>query len=277
MKEQDILEETWNILVILDACRYDYFKDIHNEYFNGELEKRRSPGSNTGEWLSKTFTNFYDVTYISSNPYINSLGFSLKECNSKYNYDWTATNHFKEIIDTWFTGWNKELGTVPPREVNLAYFKERNKNKIILHYLQPHLPYLSKNSVGTWGHTISRIKNKEIEKNDLLKKVREWIRTKLKSSIGETNYWSLRKALNIDPRTPYEDAYRKQNPDKLKKHYEENLRIVLDSVKQLIRETNKQIVITADHGESFGEENIWGHPRETDIASLRNVPWFVVK
>lgn len=71
--------EDWDILIILDACRYDVFEKVHGTYLDGELKKVRSEGSETREWLKKTWVDKYDLSYYSANPYVNSLGvWSLK-------------------------------------------------------------------------------------------------------------------------------------------------------------------------------------------------------
>lgn len=44
-----VMREEWDYLIILDACRYDYFAAIWENYFDGELEKRVSLGSGTLE------------------------------------------------------------------------------------------------------------------------------------------------------------------------------------------------------------------------------------
>ena len=75
--------------------------------------------------------------YISGNPYINSkvetAGFDAKK-------------HFYKVIDVWDFGWDWRIGTVPPREINRAalrcYLKYPGK-RFIIHYMQPHAPYLS--------------------------------------------------------------------------------------------------------------------------------------
>lgn len=78
---------------------------------------------------------------ISANPYINSKT-EVKGFN--------ARKHFYKIIDVWDSGWNDELGTVPPENVNriaLNIIKQfaHVQKRFIIHYLQPHFPYISKN------------------------------------------------------------------------------------------------------------------------------------
>lgn len=78
LKEQEITEGKWDILIILDACRYDFFRKVYGNYLPGHLKKRKSRGSGTTEWLAKTFKEVYDITYISANPYVKQRRSSAK-------------------------------------------------------------------------------------------------------------------------------------------------------------------------------------------------------
>ena len=51
IKAQDIFAEEWDTLIVLDACRYDFFEKVYRDYLSGTLEKRVSPGSCTEESL----------------------------------------------------------------------------------------------------------------------------------------------------------------------------------------------------------------------------------
>ena len=53
-----IMEEKWDYLIVLDACRYDYFKE-YNNILEGHLEKKLSCASCTYEWLEKNFSGKY--------------------------------------------------------------------------------------------------------------------------------------------------------------------------------------------------------------------------
>jgi len=59
--------------------------------------------------------------------------------------------------------------------------------------------------------------------------------------------------------------------------YEENLRIALESVADVASELDGTVVVTADHGEAFGEEGVWEHHIETHIPALMEVPWIEVE
>lgn len=127
----------WDYLIVLDACRYDYFEKKINKFFQGDLIETTSSGSCTIDWCKKTFNtkNFQNTVYISSNPYINSkkevLGFH-------------ASKIYKEVIDVWLYGWDDDLGTVFPSKITEAAKRalKNNPEKMIIHYLQPHAPYL---------------------------------------------------------------------------------------------------------------------------------------
>ena len=57
----NLMERDWNTLIILDACRYDVFKDVNN--IPARLTKIKSVGSCTSDWIRNTFKHIYsDVT-----------------------------------------------------------------------------------------------------------------------------------------------------------------------------------------------------------------------
>ena len=62
----------------------------------------------------------------------------------------------------------------------------------------------------------------------------------------------------------------------LRRYYEENLRLALEAVVDLVADLDGTVVVTADHGEAFGEEGVWEHHVETHIPPLVEVPWLVL-
>ena len=131
----------WDYLIILDACRYDYFEKVYRKYLKeGKLKKVISPASYTLEWAQKVFLNtklFRNVIYISANPYINS-----KKPMEGIDF----RSEFKKIIDVWYSNWNDKVNTILPRDMTkkaIETIKKNKDSKIIIHYLQPHAPYLT--------------------------------------------------------------------------------------------------------------------------------------
>ena len=95
--------------------------------------------------------------------------------------------------------------------------------------------------------------------------------------IGTQNVWRLRKRLRMRSGTHFETVWRKVDTKGIQHYYEDNLRIVLESVSRLTSELEGKTVITADNGEAFGEAGIFGHRLETHIPALLEVPWLVIE
>src|SRR6056297_1717045 len=64
----DIFSEDWDNFVILDACRYDIFRN--QSELPGHLESRTSKGSSTVEFLKANFDgrDLRDTVYVTANP-----------------------------------------------------------------------------------------------------------------------------------------------------------------------------------------------------------------
>jgi len=64
--------------------------------------------------------------------------------------------------------------------------------------------------------------------------------------------------------------------DRVWRAFRANYRYVLDDVALLLDSVDAdRIVLTADHGNAFGEWGLWGHPDRIPIRVLREVPWIV--
>lgn len=132
--EISVMKEEWDYLLVLDACRYDYFEKFNN--LNGDLCKRISLGSDTQEWIEKNFRfPRNDTVYVSANPKISK--FKLKK--------WLGSIPFFSIEEVWDYGWDSELSTVPPENVVESALRvvERYPDKrMIVHFIQPHQPFI---------------------------------------------------------------------------------------------------------------------------------------
>jgi hypothetical protein len=62
--------------------------------------------------------------------------------------------------------------------------------------------------------------------------------------------------------------------DDLIPDYKDNLRNVLEDVELLLENTDADnVVITADHGNSYGEYGFYGHRPYLPLKGMRQVPW----
>jgi hypothetical protein len=288
MQDHRFLESDWDYCVVLDACRYDVFADLHDEYLEGTLEKRRSRGSSTPEWASRTFTGDHDVAYFSGNPFLNSLGIPLSELKwgASCDYDWTASDHLREVVDVWRDGWDDDLGTVPPASLASALREHRDVDdraeRTVLHYMQPHAPYLESGRGGKLRRIRDGIDGQAVADGGASSGA---VRGRL-SSLGDAIRPRLERALEGSELAMKAGLWLEVEPGSLWRggvrraaiaHYEENLRIALAAVADLLPELDGCVVVTADHGEAFGEEGVWEHHVETHIPPLVEVPWLEVE
>ena len=276
-----VMEEEWDYLIILDACRYDYFSGMWRNYFNGELEKVISLGSCTPEWCLRSFQSYYpDVIYVSGNPYI----------NSKVEIEgFNARRHFYKVVDVWEFGWNEELGTVPPEKVNevvLSLIRRFPGKRFIVHYLQPHAPYIStKFQINgfpdpnpKYGRILSGVQGYRVNRG--VETLVNLLGTLLVKTRLIKHVWELRELLNLPPASPMDAVRRKYGVDGLREAYRENLRIVLEHVAKLCGKLlrckpSSVIIITSDHGELLGENGKYGHGIRDPY--VLEVPWLRVK
>jgi hypothetical protein len=242
----DIMAEDWDNLVILDACRYDMFARTNT--VDGELQSRRSRGSNTAEFLRRNFANrsFEDTVYVTANPQVN------------VNLD----DPFYETISVWHDQWDEELNTVRPTamvEATLNAVERYPDKRIISHFVQPHYPFI--------GDTANSLVDE-----------RAGIELSKRQADGEhsesdhEHIWDLLKR-GVVSKSVVWDAY------------EETLEHALSHVDQLVTQLPGQTVITSDHGNLVGETpnpcpipfEMYGHPPSVYADNLVTVPWLKIE
>ncbi|KXB06000.1 hypothetical protein AKJ51_04350 [candidate division MSBL1 archaeon SCGC-AAA382A20] len=272
-KQKKLIEKKdWDCLIILDACRYDYFKEVYTDYLKGELRKVLSAGSNTTEWKKNTFDKKQeDIVYISANPQIRSISDKTKKLEYNTGY------HFHEIIDIWKQDWNENFGTVLPSDVSKvtrhARIKYMNK-KLIAHFMQPHYPYLSLDPIEEKNkNLITKIKNN----HSLLKFLYSRGRGVLDWLVGGVLSEKLMDSLRIKRERVEERVAKKYGKETLKKAYLNNLKTVLKEVKNLSDRLPGKIVVTSDHGEFLGENGVYAHMPYANSSILKEVPWLKIR
>ena len=280
MRPQQFLESDWDYCLVLDSCRYDVFEDVYDEYLTGSLEKRESVGSSTPEWAYRTFTDSHDIAYFSGNPFINSLGIPLSELKwgASCDYDWTATEHISDVYDIWKEEWDDDLGTVPPEGLTAAFDRHReateSADRTVLHYMQPHAPYLSRGQGGKLGQIKEGINRQaESDEESVIESIGNTVRPKVEKALEGSGF--AQKAglwLELDP----VELVRGGTRSTAMEYHEQNLRIALEEIVDLIDRLDGEVVVTADHGEAFGEQGVWEHHIETHIPPLIEVPWLEV-
>lgn len=256
-----VMDENWDYLIILDACRYDSFKEVN--WIKGNLKKKISLGSHTEEWARENFQGDYsDTVYVSGNPQISKV-----KCKKHF-----GKVPFFKIEEVWDYGWDEEEEYLPPRVVSSSALEISEKypeKRFIIHYLQPHWPFPPESELSKSKLDSIRL---ELDKDNLI-----WKLTGKFSRINQDLALALksrkRRGGNIWAYLRNGDV----SVDKAKAAYKENLKKVLEEVEELTEKLEGKKIVTSDHGNLFGERWIYGHPLGFRIPELIEIPWLEVE
>ena len=232
------MDEKWENLIILDACRYDSFEEnVLRTGFNGRLELRQSRGTDTRTFLEQNFSHgsHPEIVYVTANPVVSRF----------------LRGRVGQIVPVWKLAWDEQNNTVMPGPVCDYALEARRrfpKHRLIIHFMQPHYPFV--------GYKLEASTFKG--------------RPRPLTCYAPT--WSKWEQFMV-----YSD------PSDTKALYNQNLAFVMNYVQDLATELTGLTVITADHGESFGDRlsplfpiRVYEHPPRVAIRSLITVPWFIV-
>lgn len=221
----DVIEQDWDTLIVLDACRYDLF-EAHRPADWPAAIRVRSRASHTTGWYQTNFTEgpYLDTVLVTANPK------AVQE----------RGDAFHDVVKVYETDWDEKNGTVMPDAMARATIEahERYPDKRILsHWIQPHYPFVGGDSLGY-------------------------------DFFGESIWHDLRRG-HLDPATVYAD-------------YAATLDLAIPYVQEVLDAVDGRVVVTADHGNAFGERpwfypfRLYGHPRGILHPSIVDVPWAVI-
>jgi hypothetical protein len=228
-----LMDEEWDTLVVLDACRYDTFAELST--LPGDLQVRESRGSHTAEFLRGNFAGreLYDTVYVTASPQL-------------YRRREALDARFHAIDHVWDgDGWDDAAGTVRPETMTERALAARERypdKRLLVHYMQPHYPFLA-------GPDLSG--------------------RNVKTGTGVDIWGELMRGRLDVPTAEVRAGYRR------------NLELALPAVRDLLAATPDRAVVTADHGNMFGERarplpvREWGHPPGVYTEELVTVPWLV--
>jgi hypothetical protein len=126
-----VMDEEWDNLIILDACRADFFEEVADLDRYDEYESKVSLGSHSSEWTRRNFQgkSFGDTVYVSANPHT-----SLE-----------AGDVFHHIVELWETDFDEDAGVVLSETVKDAAIEAHEQypqKRLIVHFMQPHGPFV---------------------------------------------------------------------------------------------------------------------------------------
>ncbi|MFB6163071.1 MAG: hypothetical protein ABEJ86_06515 [Halococcoides sp.] len=247
---EDFYEYDWDLLILLDACRWDLMEEVVEEY--DVLESRDTfvgQSSHSREFLHKTFMENSHTGLAKIPVWLRILRdpddietfneyFQMRDDREIDETAYITWNMFSEMLDgdaffdyVSFRGqkWEYHDQILSPRKLTdytIDLLRRENPERTIVHYMQPHNPF--RNSDGT-----------EVSMN-------VWERIQR----GE------------------------KDPDEAWDGYRDNLRWVLDDVELLLENVDaERVVISSDHGNLIGEWGCYGHRPYVPIGAVKRVPW----
>jgi hypothetical protein len=224
----------WDVLIVLDACRADYFDRVAP---NAGAEAVRAAASCTAGWVRRARPVLSGCLYLTANPVVSRE--LEREPGSV------------EIVSLWRNLWarltDRRIPAVHPWAVNgavLGWHEQGRLNgrRIVVHYLQPHSPYVGRTPLpmARWGPS----------GNALAAECSRLRRPDAAVREGDLSWRLVRRA------------------------YRENLRLAWRAARHLAHRLEGQVVVTADHGEVLGEHGgRFGHECHWEFEELFRVPW----
>jgi len=162
----NIYESDWDLLIILDACRADAMSAVVNEsQFISNVDYIYSLGSTSSEWLLQTFSESHRseirrTAYITDNPFAHRIFVDGQRPPSTETASadlpvpisspkWTVVD--KSDFGLFEFVWSSMEGDnprSPPRPITdraVQIGREKEFDRMIVHYMQPHSPYIAEN------------------------------------------------------------------------------------------------------------------------------------
>lgn len=118
----DVINQDWDNLIILDACRYDYFNQ--NIEIEGSLNKVISKGGKSWPFMIENFVGreLHDTIYVTANLHAEKLSDDI----------------FYTVETIPASRRNPEKVVEATKRIHKQYPNKR----LIIHFMQPHRPYL---------------------------------------------------------------------------------------------------------------------------------------
>jgi hypothetical protein len=246
----DFYEHNWDLLILLDACRWDLMSEVADEYdFIENYDTFLGQSSHSREFLHKTFMKnrhsgldkvpvWLDVLRNPDNIDIFKHHYEMKDESKINETAYITWNMFSEMLDgdafhdyaaLGRQEWEHDEQILSPRKLTnytIDLMRSEDPKRTIVHYMQPHAPFRNSDGTEVPGSVWDRIQR------------------------GQKDY------------------------DGAWEEYKDNLRWVLDDVKILLENVDAEtVVISSDHGNAIGEWGCYGHRPYVPLPAVKRVPW----
>jgi hypothetical protein len=252
----NVFERDWDVLLLLDTCRVDALREVEEEYdFINNVEEIWSVGSTSKEWVEQTFTNEYaDETartaYITGNPFSNTL------LGDRQRTEY-GTTHGTWLHQKWVSRFVKD---------DLIDIDELGHMEPLWGSTGADAPFeRSQHPRALTDHTIVAARSGKFDRV-----ITHYMQPHSPYFASSDKYDELMG----HEKAPFQavatgDEVTKQQ---VWEAYLDNLRYVLDNIEELLQNVDGKVVISADHGELFGE-HMHFHMPGNPHPKLKKVPW----
>lgn len=257
----NILSTDFDLIILLDTCRVDALRSVADEYaFLNNIKSKTSVGGTSGEFIAATFTTEYE-DLIGNTAYLASNGYAKIVLEEGGKDDFEDMNvhvdpRFHSSLLSWDTVSAEKLGRLD------------------------HLwKYEAKGEDGEFGHSEGHSPPKYVtdsgidaDRNDNYEKI--ILHYNQPHSPYTSNALEEQRLLKEYEKDPFEYIRKTGDKETVYQTYLDELRSVLNEVETVLHNVDRErVLITADHGEAFGEFGIFGHSWGSVHPHIRKVPW----
>lgn len=246
----DFYDHDWDLLILLDACRWDLMEEVVDEYdFLEPYDSFVGQSSHSREFLHKTFMEnrrsglgklqvWKGVLRDPDDIEIFKEHYRMQDDPKIGETAYVTWNMFSEMLDgdafhdyaaLGRQEWGHDDQILDPRtltDYTIDLLRREDPERTVVHYMQPHTPFRDSDGTEVPGSVWDRIQR------------------------GEKDY------------------------DEAWAEYKDNLRWVLDDVELLLENVDaEKVVISSDHGNAIGEWGCYGHRPYVPLDAVKRVPW----
>jgi hypothetical protein len=245
----NVFSRDWDVLVILDTCRVDALQEASNEYKwlppGDKIGSIFSTGSATKEWIAATFTERYREE-IENTVYVTSTSQSKRVLEDRVFPEdqegiWAPTN------------WQTVEATALHELVNAW------------EYARPEIGF------GLHPAILTDIAIEEYRTREPDRMIVHFAHPHHPFGLDAV---MENREMTMAEEKPFDYLMQGGNRDEVWELYMRKLEIALPYVGRLLSAVDApKAVISADHGDAFGEFSFYSHPFCAPIPSIRKVPW----
>jgi hypothetical protein len=249
---QSVFELDWDLLIVLDTCRPDALRRHQSSFsFLDEVDSVWSVGGHSMEWMAHTFdaryaTEIADTAYVTANPHT--------ETALEKNLDASRVDGSGNIQTAKWGAWNV-VGTE-----ELGHCEPIWQYDVPEEYAHPSPKYVTDAAIR-----LERTKNFDRMILHYMQPHHPYMHRAIKEGRSpheyETHPLHSLKQGRVDRDTVFDT-------------YVDELGWVLQDVETVLNNMDREmVVISADHGEAFGEYGVYGHAVGSLHPTIRRVPW----